>query len=183
VEERAARRAGVPIVRVGLGAPGCLPEGRLVSLGLAGALVDGLEPGDLLVAREIVSDEGTRLWAGEPLSVPGARAGVVCAATCVVDDPEKRRGLAARTGADAVDMESAALAASGRLVGSVKAISDTPAHPVGRLARAATPAGEVAWAVVARAFVAEPLVALHAARGARRALGSLERAAAALARA
>jgi nucleoside phosphorylase len=172
----------VRVVRAGLGANAPLPDGRLVSFGLAGALVAGLEPGDLVTAREIVDGEGRRLWAGEPLPVPGARVAVLCGAGRVVDDPGDRRRLATRSGADAVEMESGVIAASGRLAGAVKAISDTPARPVGRLARAATPAGDVNWAALAAAFATQPVVSVRAARGARRALASLERGAAALAR-
>jgi len=135
-----------------------------------------------VTASEIVDEEGRHLWAGKPLVVPGSRVAVVCAAARVVDDPGERRALAGRTGAAAVDMESGALAATGRLAGAVKAISDTPARPVGRLARAATPAGDVDWAAVAAAFATQPLASLRAARAARRALASLERAAVALAR-
>jgi hypothetical protein len=99
----------------------------------------------------------------------------------VVDDPLERRELARRTGAAAADMESATLAATGRLVGVVRAISDTPEQPVGRLAHAALPHGGTAWGVVARAFLADPRTSLRAALSARRALASLRHAAASLA--
>jgi nucleoside phosphorylase len=131
--------------------------------------------------REIVDEGGTSLWAGKPLLVPGARTGVLCSAGRVVDDPGERAALAARTGADAVDMESGVLAMSGRLAGAVKAISDAPGRPLGRLAHAVTPAGEVNWPAVAAAFATQPRDSLRAVRGARRGLASLERAAAALA--
>jgi adenosylhomocysteine nucleosidase len=180
VEERGARKGGACAWRAGLGAGGPLPEGRLVSFGLAGALIPGLEPGTLLSARKIVDEEGATLWEGEPLPVPGALAAVVCGSGRVVDEPAARRALAERTGAVAVDMESAALAGSGRLAGAVRAISDTPARPVGRLAAAARPDGRTDWAVIARSFLAEPRGSLLAALGARRALGSLRHAAAAL---
>ncbi|MGH3030121.1 MAG: hypothetical protein ACRDNE_05055, partial [Gaiellaceae bacterium] len=134
VEEAAAARGGARASRVGLGASGPLPQGRLVSFGLAGALVPGLEPGTLLSARKIVDAEGATLWEGEPVPVPGALTAVVCGAGRVVDDPAARSTLAERTGAVAVDLESGVLAVSGRLAGAVRAISDTPARPVGRLA-------------------------------------------------
>ena len=138
VEERAAVRAGARSRRVGLGARERIPEGRLVSFGLAGALVSGLEPGTLLTARRVVDAEGTVLWEDEPLRVPGALTAIVCDAGRIVDDPVERRELARSTGAAAVDTESATLAATGRLAGVVRAISDTPEQPVGRLAHAAT---------------------------------------------
>lgn len=181
VEERAARKGGAKAARVGLGARLALPEGRLVAFGLAGALVPGLEPGAVLTARKVVDASGRTLWEGEPIHVPGALRGVICDAGSVVDDPEARRELAARTGAVAVDTESAALAASGRLAGVVRAVSDTPARPVGCLACAATAGGATDWVVVLRALVTEPLKTLRAAAGASRALASLRHAAAALA--
>jgi hypothetical protein len=133
-----------------------------------------------VTAERIVDERGQTLWEGEPLQVPGARPVVLCAAGRVVDEPAERKDLAARTGASAVDMESGRLAASGRLVGAVRAISDTAARPVGLLARGAKADGHVNWPVVLRAFVTEPLAAFRAARGAGRAFKALDRAAAAL---
>lgn len=180
-EERAARRGGARAARVGLAARLPLPEGRIAGFGLAGALVPGLAPGTLLSATKIVDESGALLWEGEPLSVPGARPAVLCAATRVVDDAGERRALAERTGAVAVDMEGAALAASGRLAGALRAVSDTPERPVGCLACAATADGRVRWGVVVRSFLTEPRKAARAAVGARRALAALTRAASALA--
>jgi hypothetical protein len=181
VEERAARRGGARAARVGLGASLGLPEGPIASFGLAGALVPELEPGALVTATRVVDEGGTVLWEGEALPVPGATLAVVCAASRVVDVPSDRALLAERCGAVAVDMESGRLAASGRLAGVVRAISDTPKRPVGRLARASTPDGGVAWRMVAKAVLTEPLKAARAALDARRALASLERAASSLA--
>lgn len=180
VEEQAAIRAGAPVARVGLRAQLSPPDGRLVSFGLAGALVPGLDPGTLLTARRVVDPEGATLWEGEPLPVPGALTAVLCAAPAVVDDPAARRVLADRTGAVAVDLETGVLAGSGRLAGAVRAVSDTPARPVARLARAARADGRTDWAVVVRSFVAEPLESLRTALGARRALASLRAAAGSL---
>ena len=181
VEEGAARSGNARAARVGLQAALPLPEGRLVSFGLAGALVSGLEPGTLVSARRIVDADGTVLWEQEPLRVPGALSAVVCDAGLVVDDPSARRELARETGAVAVDTESAALAATGRLAGVVRAISDTPERPVGRLAHAALPDGRTDWRAVARAFLAEPRATIRTALAARRALASLRAAATALA--
>lgn len=181
VEERAARRGGARAARVGLAASLPLPDGPLAGFGLAGALVPGLEPGTLITATRIVDEEGAVLWEGKPLAVPGARPAVLCAVDHVVDEPRERARLAERTGAVAADMESGRLVASGRLAGTIRAISDTPARPVGRLAGASTLAGGVAWLTVLQAIVTEPHVALRATLGARRALAALERAAAAIA--
>ena len=181
VEEGAARSARARTARVGLQAGLPLPEGRLVSFGLAGALVSGLAPGTLVSARRVVDADGTVLWEQEPLRVPGALTGVVCDAGLVVDDPVARRELARESGAVVADTESAALAATGRLAGVVRAISDTPEQPVGRLAGAALPDGRTDRRAVARAFLAEPRATLRTALAARRALASLRAAAAALA--
>jgi hypothetical protein len=181
VEERAARKAGAKVARVGLRASLPLPDGPIAGFGLAGALVDDLPPGTLVTATKVVDEDGAVLWEGEPLQVSGARPGVVCAATRVVDEPDERAALAKRTGAVAVDMESGRLAASGRLAGVIRAISDTPDRPVGCLACASTPEGGVAWPMVAKALVTEPFNAVRASAGARRGLAALERAAAALA--
>jgi hypothetical protein len=180
VEEGVARSGGARVARVGLQAGLPLPEGRLVSFGLAGALVSGLAPGTLVTARSVVDADGTVLWEGEPLVVPGALTAVVCDAGVVVDDPVARRELARESGAVVVDTESAALAATGRLAGVVRAISDTPERPVGRLARAAVPDGRTDWGAVVRALLAEPRATLRTAIGARRALASLRAAATSL---
>lgn len=180
-EERAAQRAGVPVVRAGLGASGGIPErGGLVSFGLAGALSDGLAPGRLVTATRVVTPDGSSLWEGAPLPVAGARPVVVCATGRVVDDPAERAALAASSGADVLDMESGPLAASGRLAGVLRSVSDTPAHRVGRLGAAVHPDGSVRWGAVAAAFFLEPRRAAAAARHARAALAALEPAAAEL---
>lgn len=181
VEERAARKGGARAARVGLAAILPPPDGPLASFGLAGALVPELVPGSLVTATRIVGEDGGVLWAGEPLVVPGARPGVLCSASRVVDRPEERSALAARTGAVAVDLESAALARTGRLTGAVRAISDDASQPLGRLARAARPDGRVAWREVVLAFATQPARSLRSARAARRGIAALERAAAALA--
>jgi len=179
VEERVARTGGARTAVVGLGAGLPLPEGPLVSFGVCGALVEGLEPGTLLTARKVVDPDGSVLWEGHPLELPGALTAVVCASD-VVDDPGERRALAERSGAVAVEMESGTLASSGRLVGVVRAVSDAVGAPVGGLASAGRADGSTDWAVVARAFLLEPLGSLRTALGARRAFASLRQAAAAI---
>ncbi len=130
---------------MGLGARLPIPEGEVVSFGLAGALVSDLRPSALVSARRIVDEDGRMLWEGRPLAIPGAREVVLCGAARVVDDARERARLAERSGAQAVDMESARLAASGALVGAVRAISDSVTCPVGRLASAAKGDGSVDW--------------------------------------
>ena len=181
VEEKVARKAGARTARVGLRAGLSLPDGPLVSFGLAGGLVPGLRPGTLLSAERLVDGMGRTLWEGAPLTVDGAQPAVICAGEDVADEPTARAALAERSGAVAVDMESAALAASGRLVGIVRAVSDTPEQPVGSLGNAARPDGATDWKVVARSFATNPVRSAQTALGARRAFHALERAAGALA--
>jgi nucleoside phosphorylase len=174
VEERIARRLGRTAV-VGLAASKGVPEGRLVSFGIAGALSGELAVGTVIDATRVVDESGAVLWEGGPLGASPARTGTILGASRIVDDPAERARLHAATGADAVDMESGALARSGRLVGCLRAISDTPTRRLGGVAQGATPDGEVDVVGFLRGFVREPAVTVRAARGARRALRSLEK--------
>ena len=177
VEERAARRGGARTVLAGLGARLPLPDGRLVSFGFAGGLEPGLRPGTLVTATRVVDSEGRTLWDGPALEVEGAEQGVVCASDSVANEPDARLDLAKRSGASVVDMESGVLAATGRLAGVVRAVSDSGDQPVGRLVCAGKPDGGTDWKVVAKAFVLEPLRSIRTARDARKATAALVRAA------
>jgi adenosylhomocysteine nucleosidase len=173
VEERIARRLG-PTALVGLGASRGVPEGRLVSFGIAGALSPDLPVGTVIDATRVVDESGAVLWEGGPLGAASARTGTILGASRIVDDPAERARLHAATGAQAVDMESGPLARSGRLAGCLRAVSDTPTRRLGGVAQGATPEGEVDALGFLRGFVREPLVTLRALFGARRALKSLE---------
>jgi len=122
-EERVARRLGLDAVRVGVCVANGVPEGRLVSFGLAGSLA-GLRIGDVLDATRVVDETGATLWEGPGLGVLGARDGVVLGSDGLVHHPVARARLREKSGADAVDMESGVLARSGRLAGVIRAISD-----------------------------------------------------------
>jgi hypothetical protein len=123
-EARVAKRAGFKAARVGVRVANGVPEGRLVSFGLAGALRGGLGVGDVLDATRVVDEQGATLWEGGPLGVPGARAVTVLGSDVLVHDAVERRRLHESSGADVVDMESGVLARSGRLAGVVRVISD-----------------------------------------------------------
>jgi adenosylhomocysteine nucleosidase len=172
-EQRAARRSGLRSELVGLRARRGVPEGELVSFGLAGALRDGLAPGTVVDATRVVDVEGTVLWEGGPLGVDGAERVTMLAAERIVDDPDERRLLHERTGADAADMESGPLARSGRLRGVLRAISDTPSRPLDGLADGVTPDGRTDWPALAKAFARSPLRTGRSAADAQRALGRL----------
>jgi hypothetical protein len=173
VEERIARRLG-PTALVGLGASNGVPEGRLVSFGIAGALSEELPVGTVIDATRVVDEAGATLWEGGPFGAAAARTGTILGASRIVDDPAERARLHAQTGADAVDMESGPLARSGRLVGCLRAVSDTPTRRLGGVAEGAKPNGEVDVVGFLRGFLRKPLVTVRAALGARRALKSLE---------
>ena len=172
-EARAARRAGYRTARVGLAASRGVPAGLLVSFGVAGGL-DGLGVGELIDATRIVDEQGSVLWEGEGLGVPGARKGTILASARIVDDPEERHRLHELTGADAVDMESGVLAATGRLEGCLRAISDTPERTLGALAAAVSPAGRARPGGFVKALCREPGATVRAVRDIRRALKALE---------
>jgi len=160
---------------------GSEPDGPLVSFGLCGALLDGLPPGTIVTARSVVDEAGEALWEGAPRAVAGARAVVLCAAGRIVDAAGERTSLAERSGAEVVDLESGRLAATGRLAGVVRVVSDTPSVPLGPLAGAVTSAGETDVLAAVRAFLLAPRASVRAAGAGRRALAALERAAADLA--
>jgi nucleoside phosphorylase len=128
-EERVARKLGLDAVRVGISAANGVPEGRVVSFGLAGSLGE-LGVGDVLDATRVVDETGSTLWEGPGLGVHGARTGVVLGGGFLVHDAAERARLREASGADAVDMESGVLARSGRLAGVVRAISDDAASRV-----------------------------------------------------
>jgi len=173
VEQRIARRFGRTAL-VGLGASKGVPDGRIVSFGIAGALSDDLPIGTVIDATRVVDESGAVLWEGGPLGAAPARTGTILGATRIVDDPAERACLHLRTGAEAVDMESGPLARSGRLVGCLRAVSDTPTRRLGGVAEGAKPDGQVDYLGFLRGFLREPVVTARAAIGARRALKSLE---------
>jgi 4-hydroxy-3-methylbut-2-enyl diphosphate reductase len=104
--------------------------------GVAGGLTDDLRPGDLVLATEIRGAAGTfpcpdaTELAGALRRVRSVHIGPIFDAGRIVDGAD--RAMLAHTGALAVDAESATLAAAAgnRPVLAVRAISDTPRHPL-----------------------------------------------------
>jgi hypothetical protein len=172
-ERRVARRAGAQAALVGLAAANGVPEGRVISFGLAGALRDDLACGTVLDATRVVDAAGEVLWEGEPLGVPGATPVTILAAVALVDDPAERRRLHRSTGADAADLESGPLARSGRLHGVLRAVGDTPERTLNGIAAGVKPGGATDWPALTRAFAREPRAAVRAAADAKRALDRL----------
>ena len=127
-EQEAAQRAGLESSLIGLRGMNGLPQGRLVSFGLAGALRDGLPCGTVLDAVLVVDEDGRELWRGEGLGVPGAHPGTVLATDRIIDDPAERRLAFERTGADAADLESGPIARTGRMTGCLRVVSLSLIH-------------------------------------------------------
>ena len=174
-EERVARRAGLNTVRVGLGVANGVPEGRLVSFGVAGSLGE-LRVGEVLDATRVVDETGATLWEGPGLGVRGARTGVLLGGNVLVHDAAERDQLRAASGADAVDMESGTLARSGRLAGVVRAISDDASSAVEGLDTTIHADGRTNVPGLLRWIATQRGGAVHSIRGALRALKALEEA-------
>ncbi|HEY7488310.1 MAG TPA: hypothetical protein VH912_27960 [Streptosporangiaceae bacterium] len=145
IEARALRRGlapGTPVVRIGYRArlAGRLPDyATLVIAGFGGALTTDLHPGDVVVATEIHGTDEVMPCAAAPTLVAEFRDDGLpaVAAPLLTTDHIVRPaefGALAATGARAVDMESALVAAdaAGRPVAAVRVIVDTPDHPLPR---------------------------------------------------
>jgi DeoD family purine-nucleoside phosphorylase len=116
---------------------------RAIRVGTCGALVDGLALGDLVIARESICADGTSraLGAGERASAdtvltdalvghaPSALLGTVVSVDLFYETDRHRRDPSADGSAVAVEMEAAALFATGGAAGvpvaCVLAVSDT----------------------------------------------------------
>jgi hypothetical protein len=174
-EERVARRAGLKAARIGIRGAAGLPDGELVSFGLAGALHDGFRVGELIDATRVVDSAGATLWEGGPLGVAGARQATMLASDVLVHDAAERRRLRETSGADAVDMESGVLAASGRLAGVVRAISDVPSSAVEGVDETVHDDGRTDVVGLLRWVATERVDALRSMRDAVTALRALQR--------
>ncbi len=170
-EERAARKAGHRTALVGVRVSRGTPAGALVSFGVAGGL-NGSPIGTVIDATRVIDESGTVLWEGEGLGV--GKPGTILAVDRLIDDPAELRRLHETTGAAAVDMESGVLAATGRLRGCVRAISDSPDEPLGPLGSAVSLDGRVRPLEFLKALVSSPSGTTRALRNIRRALKALE---------
>jgi 4-hydroxy-3-methylbut-2-enyl diphosphate reductase len=155
LEALAASRSGLPpdtvVVRCGMGAEragrasqtvrAAKPDAVAV-VGLAGGLAPHVRPGDVIVASEVRTGDGTvtgRCPSAPLLAGELRRVGLTVHVGPIVSVPRLAVGTAraqlAATGAIAVDMESAYLApgASGRPFAVVRVIVDTAEEPLGRL--------------------------------------------------
>jgi adenosylhomocysteine nucleosidase len=109
----------------------------LLSFGIAGGLAPGLRSGDLVIGTAVrtrtadhACDPG--LAAQLAAALPGASRGVVWGGDVIVDTSAAKATLHRDSGADIVDLESAALAAAavaaGLPFGVLRAVADPAAH-------------------------------------------------------
>jgi nucleoside phosphorylase len=113
------RRAGIDAALVCCGPGGDAVErwaeshtgdvSRVVLVGLAGALGDELRAGEAAVVTEVRDADGA-CWRPTLGDAGSPRACVVTSTDAVTDDPDDRKALAERRGAQLVDMESVAFA-------------------------------------------------------------------------
>lgn len=170
-EARLARRLGAPVEAGGGTADGARAAAErliragvrgLLSFGLAGGLDPALRPGDVLVPERVLSDSGS--WATDPAlrhALGRGRADPVFGGGTVLATAAAKRDLHARTGAAAVDLESAEVAEVAQRYGLpfavLRAVCD-PAHrdlPLAALV-ALDGGGRIGMVRVLRAVAARP---------------------------
>lgn len=172
------------------------PVELVIATGLAGALSEDLQPGDLVLADHLIVDDQRAGLAPAPIAIPCAdlahfkaalethrikfAAGTILTAAQILKDGGAKRAARARTGALAVDMESAAVAAEAHRRGlrfaCVRAVLDTVDEEIVG-AELAGPDGEVRPLMAASFVLRNPTAVVGLARMMR----SLNRATAALA--
>jgi len=170
----------------------------VIATGLAGALSEELQAGDLVLADRLVFDGDRPGPAPDAIAISPVdlarfktalavhplrfATGTILTATRILKDGAAKRDARARTGALAVDMESAAIAAEAHRCGMrfacVRAVLDTVDEEIVG-AELAGPNGEVQALAAARFVLRNPAAVVGLARMMR----SLNRATAALANA
>ena len=129
------------VVRVGVGLTARAPiaaTGVALSVGLGGALTDEYAPGTVVVPDRVAAEDGAS-WPTDPawrdaLRAASLRLGLPTAAGTIVSTAEVVTGAGrtslAQQGYDAVDMESAALAAQVPRLAVLRVILDTPSQEI-----------------------------------------------------
>ena len=110
----------------------------MLSVGLGGALTDEYSPGTVVVPHRVAGEDGAtwptdQAWS-EALRAASQRLGFPTAAGTLVSTAEVVTGAGrtalAKQGYDAVDMESAAVAAQVPRLVVLRVILDTPSHEI-----------------------------------------------------
>ncbi len=199
-EERAVRRglarakSSLNVVAHGIGplaaaaaadrALGSGAFGRALSTGLCGLLSPAFLVGDALVYRSMVREASPPLELDRELGdavarrVPGSQTGVrALASATILTRAEQKRAAAAHFGADAVDMESFALAErlqrAGVAVAVLRVGSDGPGDDLPDLDRALDGSGGIDGFALGLAMLRAPLLGARLARSGTRALAAL----------
>ena len=131
------RARDVDVVQVGIGGrPRRSLTGVVISAGLCGGLLPEQEPGTVVVATQVVDEDGVTYVCDPGVVAALERAagylrlpvtgGSLLSACALVTGPA--RAAWAGRGQVAVDMESAGIAASAQRFGVVRVILDTPRH-------------------------------------------------------
>jgi nucleoside phosphorylase len=160
------------------------PE-RVIVLGLCGLLAPAFRVGDSLVYREIVTPD-ERFAFDRELSglvadrAPGSQSGIrAFASESIVTQAVDKRMLAERYAAQAVDMETAALARilqpAGVALAALRVGSDGASDDLPALDRALDGSGGMDGLALALAMLRRPLAGARLARNGTRALAALER--------
>jgi hopanoid-associated phosphorylase len=154
-EAQIVRRPGVMAIAGG-GQGACLEAAILaaaadgasgiISIGIAGALAPGLEPGDWVVAEAVIDGETVTEtdgpWREQLLSrLADARPGAFLASPAMVTEAAEKRRLHAQSGAIAVDMESHAAARAAKRLGIRLAAARVISDAAGRNLPAAVKVG------------------------------------------
>jgi nucleoside phosphorylase len=187
--ERTVRRGSVRIVCCGPGAAAVTswaerhrrqapPDVPVILLGLAGGLHDGARAGSARSVRRVVAPNGA--W--EPALPACGHGWVVTVASAVVRSTAAKRDLGARTGADVVDLESAAFAEAavqaGWRWGIVRGVSDDVGDELPHeIERMLGEAGAVRIGAVASALLRRPALGATLMRLRRAAAEAMEAAA------
>ncbi len=104
----------------------------LMSFGIAGGLAAGLEPGTLIVADRVITDDDAFPANPAAARTLGARIGAIYGGSPIVATAAAKAALATRSGALAVDLESGAVARVAHEAGlpfiAIRAIADPSWH-------------------------------------------------------
>lgn len=135
----------------------------ILSAGFSGALVPDLPVGDLVLASEACDADGASWPASWPAGPSPYRRGRLLTVSSLVGRPEQKRWLGERTGAVAVDMETAAVARrcaeAGVPFGCLRVISDDVDTQLSESLLAVLAGGRVRPAALAAAVLRRPALA------------------------
>jgi len=137
----------------------------VISMGLCGALADGLKPGDWVVASEVFTSgqtfETDPKWSQTLVGALRAQSGLMLGSDTMIADAAAKRAARAATGAVTVDMEShiaAAVAARHNLpFAAARVVSDAADRSLPKAAQAGMAAdGRMDLGAVLKALAADP---------------------------